>query len=484
MAAPNQCPSSVTSSAECLSHTTTFPLPVTIEKLSDKALLNIFCDFLDASPGHWPTLMQICRKWRRIVFDSQRALPIRLFFTHGTPVLKTLECWPTLPIVVQYGGSPALDPPNPEEEVNIVSALKQSDRVTSISLTMTRSLAEKLSAIEGYFSELEDLVLFRTDVWLPGAFRWCPRLRCLHLTSITFPALILQLLYSSKNLVDLLLHEAIDPSRFKLGLLLNALDGMAQLRSLSLHFISTDNHITSPPPSGELVVLPALTRLDFQGRTEDLEYLVTRIDAPILGEIEVTFQVTFLNKSKFDLSKLHTFIDRTGMTGMHNSHRRADILTSDLSISISLTRPGHSTCLKFQLRHSQLSDQLFFMAQIFAQFSAFLLNGEDLLVILTRHSRRGDKFDSRRWLETLNSFTGVKWFHVVGILSTDIVRALDTPRETVLPALHKLYIPQPESIRARLTGAVVSFMSSRQLSGHPIAAEYEQRRIGTVYDQS
>jgi hypothetical protein len=31
-------------------------------------------------------------------------LRLRLFCTHGTPVLKTLDCWPTLPIVVQYGG--------------------------------------------------------------------------------------------------------------------------------------------------------------------------------------------------------------------------------------------------------------------------------------------------------------------------------------------------------------------------------------------
>ena len=84
--------------------------------------------------------MHICRKWRRIVFASQRALQLRLLFTHGTPVLKTLDCWPTLSIVVQYGGSPALDPPAPEDEDDIMAALKQSDRVRSISLTVTSSL--------------------------------------------------------------------------------------------------------------------------------------------------------------------------------------------------------------------------------------------------------------------------------------------------------------------------------------------------------
>ena len=89
------------------------------------------------------------------------------------PVLKTLNCWPTLPIVVQYGGFLAPCPPSTEDEDNILTALKQSDRVISISLTVTNSLLEKLSAIEKPFSELEDLVLSRDGglLTLPSAFR-------------------------------------------------------------------------------------------------------------------------------------------------------------------------------------------------------------------------------------------------------------------------------------------------------------------------
>ena len=60
---------------------------------------------------------------------------------------------------MEYGGLPTLDPPVPEDEDNIITALKQSDRVISISLTVTSSLMEKLSAIEKPFSELQDLVL-------------------------------------------------------------------------------------------------------------------------------------------------------------------------------------------------------------------------------------------------------------------------------------------------------------------------------------
>ena len=133
---------------------------MTIGKLSDDVLLNIFRYCLDASPRFWLRLVHICHKWRHIVFASQQALRLRLVCTHGTPVLKTLDCWPTLPIVVQYGVHPvpSLPTTDSEDEDNIMAALKQSDRVTSVSLIVTNSLLEKLSAIEKPFLELEELV--------------------------------------------------------------------------------------------------------------------------------------------------------------------------------------------------------------------------------------------------------------------------------------------------------------------------------------
>ena len=173
----------------------------------------MFRYFLDVSPRDWPRLVHTCRKWRRIALASQGALHLRLFCTHGTPVQKTLDCWPTLPIVVQYGGLIALGPPTPEDEDHIMAALKQSGRVISISLTITTSLLKKLFTIEGEFSELQDIVLHSQDglpLTMPNAFRWGQRLRRLHSTGVTFPAL-LQLLSSSTNLIDLQLHEFFFP---------------------------------------------------------------------------------------------------------------------------------------------------------------------------------------------------------------------------------------------------------------------------------
>jgi hypothetical protein len=473
-----------------LSLTLSFSLQVAIGKLSDKVLLKIFRYYLDVSPQFWPRLVHICRKWRRIVFASQRALHLRLFCTHGTPVLKTLDCWPSaLPIVVQYGGSQALDAPAPEDEDNIMAALNQSDRVSSISLTVTSSLLEKLSAIERPFSELEDLDLLSLDsvrLTLPSAFRWAPRrLRCLHSTRIAFPAL-LKLLYSSSNLVDLQLHEVFDPWNVSPKALTKALSKMTQLRSLSLLLLSTAIYHAPSPPSGDRVVFSDLTRLKVQGKgiTKYVEGLVNRIETPHLGDIEITF----FDDPVFGLLKLSKFIDRIEM---HKSHRRADILSSDRAISISLLQPGSPTCLRLQLFCEPISVQLSFLTRICIHFSAFLSNVEDLCISATRPSGLMDSFYSGQWLELINSFTGVKWFHLDGNLSTNIVRALQLPErqcENVLPALHKFYIPQPGPRYAPLRKAVVSFMTSRRLSGHPIEVEYERpchtielRGTGTMY---
>jgi hypothetical protein len=426
-------------------------------------------------------LGHICHRWRRIVFAC-----FRLYFTHGVSVSKTLDCRPALPIVVEYGGSPALDPPTLEDEDNIMAALERSDRVSSISLTATSSLLEKLSAIERPFSALEDLVLLSRDgvgLTLPSTFRWGSRLRCLHSTGIAFPAL-LGLLYSSRNLVDLQLHKVLDPWHFSPETLTTALSGMVQLRSLSLHFLPTAYYLASPLPSGKRIVLPVLTHLTFRGNTEYLGGLVTRIDAPRLEHIKVTFS----NIITLDLSKLSEFIDRIEIHKSHQeAHRRAYLLSSERTISLSLIQPGAPTCLTLELFCKPLSKQLSFMTQICICFSAFVSNVEDLR-ISARPSSGQDDNDRKQWREVISRFEGAKWFHVVGDHSTDIVRALRPPdgwRETVLPSLHKLYILQPGPRHAPLREAVVSFMTSRRLSGHPMAVEYERlchtSEAGTMY---
>ena len=435
---------------------------------------------MNPSPRFWLRLAHLCRIWRHIVFASpgEPLARLQLVFTHGTPVSKILDCWPALPIVPEYGGSLALNPPAPEDEDNIMAALKQSDRVTSISLTVTSSLLERLSAVEEPFSELEHLVLLTRDnvqLTLPSTFRWGPRLRYLHLTTRIAFYTLLQLLHSSGNLVDLQLHGVLNPRRFSLDTFANTLSGMAWCQSLSLYFLPTDYYLTLSPPPGERVVLPVLTRLNFRGFAEYLDYLVARTDAPHLREIEVTFFNS--NNRMFDLSPLAKFIDRTGM---HTSHRRAHILSFERAISISLIQPGSATCLKLRLLREPMSEQRTFMGQVCIHFSALLFNVEDLRISATRPSRWYEGFFNAWLRRPLNAFTGVNRLHVVGNLSTAILQAFQ------LDPLQNLYVLQPGPRHVPLREAVVSYMISRRLSGYPIEVEYEQSErepcgTGTIY---
>ena len=180
----------------------------------------------------------MCQIWRRAIFTSPRSLRLRLFYKHGRPVLKTPDCWPTLPVVVQYGGSPRLGLLASEAEDNVVAALKQSGRICSINLVITRSLLERFSTISEPFSELEELVLLSqkdVQLTLPNTFRWGSRLRTLYLTRIAFPSFP-QIVLPSKGLVDL--YEIPILGYFFPEQFADALSGITQLRSLSLHFLS------------------------------------------------------------------------------------------------------------------------------------------------------------------------------------------------------------------------------------------------------
>jgi hypothetical protein len=157
-----------------------------------------------------------------------------------------------------------------------------------------------------------------------------------------------------------------------------------------------------PAPPGKRVVLPVLSHLDFRGNVEYLESLVTGIDAPRLGHIEVAFS----NVDTPELSKLSKFIDKIGI---HRSHRRAVILSSDSAISISLIQTRAPTCLTLQLFCKTLDLQLSSISRICIHLSAFLLDVEDLHINVRRQSRwEEDSLSIEQWLEPINLFTGVK----------------------------------------------------------------------------
>ncbi|KAH8994153.1 hypothetical protein EDB86DRAFT_3078357 [Lactarius hatsudake] len=442
---------------------------VTIQMLSDDILLDIFRHYLDLTPHIWPTLACVCQRWRQIVFASPLGLNLRLYCTYGTRVLKSLDCWPALPIIVQYGGLPDLDPPSPEDDDNIMAALKQSGRVNSISLTVTSSLVGRLSAISEPFSELEELVLLSRDAMqltLPSTFWLGPRLRTLQLTRIALPSLP-QLLSHSHDLVDIQLHDIPRGGYFSPEAFANALSGMTHLRILSLHFLSLPprrNYLSLPPLPGERVVLSALTSLKYRGTSKYLDSLVARIDAPGLGNIDITF----FSQPTMDASQLGLFIERTGI---HAPLSRAEVQTSEHAISISFTGSSTSTPLRLQISCKQLDWQLSSMAQVCDQFSPFLSLVNNLRINSTQSSSGPDDADGGQWLELIRAFGGATDFPVAGELTTAILCALGLVEDgntIVLPSLRHLHIEDPMAMDNPSWDGLLSFIALRSLSGHPL----------------
>jgi hypothetical protein len=368
-----------------------------------------------------------------------------------------------------------------------MAALKQSGRVRSINLTITSSLLPKFLTIKEPFTELEELVLLSRDsvqLTLPGTFRWGPRLHRLHSSRIAFPALP-QLLSSSRNLVDLQLHEIPSIGYLSPKAFANALSGMTRLQSLSLHFLSPTSrpsHVSVQSPGGR-VVLPALTRLKFRGASEYLNDFVTRIDAARLKDVEVKF----FNQLIFHISQLVRFVNQIEV---QKSHREAVILSSGHAISLTFTEPGTYARFKLRVSCEQLDWQMSSMAQICGQFSTpgFLFGVTDLLINMTQPSSGQEDADSEHWPEIIHSFRGIEKLSLAGGPMANILRALQAAEweNNPLPALTFLSIAGVAS--CDLLAAIRSFVTPLQASGRLVKVEHtdtdsHRTKILTIKDE-
>ena len=456
------------------------PVMIGHEMLSDDILLIIFRQYLDATPKLWPILTHVCRRWKQVILRSPLGLQLRLYCTHGTPVFKNLDRWPPLPLVMNYGGFSILNSPAPEDEGNIIAAFKRSDRVSAISLTLTKSLLEKLSTISEPFLGLEELVLLSQDkvrLTLPRAFRWGKRVRALHVTGIAIPALP-QLLSSSMDLVDLQLHDIPMSGYFPPQEFANALSGASQLQSLSLSFLSYPprrNFVNLPPPGDHLIVLPVLTCFKYRGISKYLDNFVARIDSPHLRDVDITF----FSQPTMDASQLGQLLERIGMK---TALSEADIQASGHIISISFKsisfkNSSTSTRLRLQIPCKQLDWQLSSMAQVCDQLSPFVSCVQDLVFNTNDWSNGQYDIDGEQWLQLIRSFNGVRTLSISGELTTGILCALRSADEeyptytTALSTLCNLRVWKTMLLDWPFWEAAESLITSRRPS-NPIQLQF------------
>ena len=447
--------------------------------LPDVALLEIFYFYVDeARIDAWYTLVHVCRKWRDIVFGSPRRLNLRLYCRATTPVIKTLDVWPLLPIVIWVYGHElsGVD--------NVVAALEHNNCISRIDLFNVSSsqLENILPAMQKPFPELTRLDLQLSGETAPvisansASFLGgsAPRLQTLILSGIPFPGLP-KLLLSATQLVDLDLGRIPDFGYISPMEMVTCLSVLTKLERLLIGFESPcrpdiqSRHL----PLSKRILLPVLTELWFKGVGEYLEDLVAQINTPLLENL----WITFFNQLIFDTPQLTQFI---GRTPKFKAHDEARVVFSDLDVSVTLLQT-FGAVIKLGISCSQSDWLLSSLAQVCSlSFPPALIPAVENLYILKFGSREWQQeIENCQWLELLHPFTAVKDVYLASEFTPRIAPVLQElvgERVTeVLPALRSLFFEEtlPSGPDQK---TIEQFVTARRLANHPVAISCWKRK--------
>ena len=464
---------------------------MTIDVLPDNVLLEAFEFHLgkddvdefddDRNYDGWQTLVQVCRKWRCIVFASPRRLDLKLYCTRQRSInSKTLDIWPELPIVIF-----AKDLRSKEEVTNVMAALRHHNRVCKIyyhNRQFDDSLLKEFAAIDEPFLALTTLKLFSfgkhapvlPDSLLGGS---APRLRSLHLNGIPYPS-IGRLLLSTTDLVRLSLWR-IPPSGYIASeTIVPLLSALSRLESLALGLQrprSQTHRASRHPPPLTRVVFPNLNLFTFAGDVEYLEDIVSQIEAPIVSR----GYFCFFNQLVFDTPLLGQFIRRTEPFMIIHTAR---VYFSSFVVGVRLlgreeTDNDDREALELEISCKPLDWQLSALAQVFNSLSSSFLTLENLNIVVSREDRQ-DKIETTQWREFLHPFASVKNMTLqfkgsVGLVAPALQELSEERATEVLPALQNLFL---RTYGWRPSGpvkqAIEQFITTRQLHGHPVTVQY------------
>jgi F-box-like len=446
-----------------------------IDTLPDDVLLAIF-DFswdedhiTKKQVEAWQLLVQVCRRWRSVVFGSTRRLNLRLVCTPGTPAMDTLHVWPPLPLFIRcYGNytTKSLD--------NIVTVLGRSNRVCQIDLMyIPSSYLENVSAaMQEPFPQLTHLELSSCDETVPALpdsfLGGCtPPLQFLWLNRIPFPALP-KLLSSATHLAQLYLINISHSGYISPENMLTALCTLTNLTALHLDFQSPRSRPdwrSRRPPTPTRAVLKDLTNFLFKGVTEYLEDIVSGIDAPQLKYLDITL----FNQILFDTPQLIQFIGRTPPL---KALEKTRVAFADGAARINLSsQTSGSGELTVKIPCRELDWQVSAMERICASCLP-PLSTLDLYIYMDKVGYWQDNIEDMLWMELLHPFTIVENLYLSKQVTPRIMPAIQElvgDRTTVvLPVLQNIFFEGLQSSGPVQEG-IEQFVAARQLTSHPIA---------------
>ena len=443
---------------------------LTIDDLSDDELLVIF-DFyviryqdlifrLRDTPyakkevEWWQSLVHVCRRWRCLIYGSPRRLDLQICFLAEPNPKGSLDVWPPLPILI-WGFI------FETSMVDIIAKLKYNDRICQIHLECrTAWQVEKLwTAMQVPFPELAVLSLrgyeFEQVPVLPDSFLGgsAPRLRYLSLVSVPFPGLP-KLLLSTTRLLYLWLVGIPHSGYISPEAIATSLSMLTSLKTFQFEFESPqsspdqENRRSLPPTR---FVLPSLTHFWFKGVDKYLEDLLSRVDAPRVSRLSITF----FNDTHFNTRELNQFISRTPTFGGTNDAR---LIFGSQEAQVRLQshpEPSHHGIVEVKHLCQAPDRQLSSLAQIFTMWLHLLSTIENLYIYEdiysppiweddVRFDTKWDDIEEAKWLDVLLPFTAVKDLYLSNRFTPHIAPALQElagGRTTeVLPSLRNLFL--------------------------------------------
>jgi len=463
---------------------------MTIDVLSDDVLVEIFfyVNTMDwrSMQYRWHALVNVCRRWRYVVFSSPRRLDLRLEYCGHVPLSEVSDAWQVLPVILKTSFSELRHPKFDQRWENRVATLesKHHNRICEIHFPDLPSfLWERFAAaMQKSFPELTNLQVsvYGVDPMsvLPDSFLGgsAPHLRQLGLEGISFPS-VPRLLLSADGLVKLYLEDIPDSGYISPDAMATVLTVMTRLESLHLGFSFPRSHpspASRPLPPPTRFLLPALTELSFKGVDGYLEDILARIDVPLLDGLYVQFFVDF----DLDVPQLHRLIDHAEE---FKACDHAEVLIFDFSICLSLshkTRVVDWITLALKLHCGGLvSEQLSSLSQACNSSFPLMSTLEELEITEATNlsSHWNDDVENARWVELLDPFTVVRDLYVTDQIARRVCGALqELPGERaaeVLPALRNIFVDAPGSLE-HIQEAIWPFVAARQLSGHPVAIDH------------
>jgi hypothetical protein len=249
------------------------------------------------------------------------------------------------------------------------------------------------------------------------------------------------------------------------------LSTLTSLELLCLEFLFPpplhDPESQRPPPSIR-TSLPVLRHFTFKGGSEYLEYLLARIDAPQLRDLDITF----FNDIVFVIPQFTRFIGHTPMLEAFDE-ARVTLREWIASVKLSFAYAKLNASLNVSVYCEVLDWQLSFLEQVCNSSLPPLSTLHDLYMMSESPWAQDwkENIDYAQWLELLHSFTAVKNLYLSKELAPCVVPALQDlvgGRTTeVFPNLQNIFVEKLQESGPVQEG-IGKFVAARQVTSHPI----------------